>query len=150
MTDQVNQCLDKNPWPLGGELQKSCLGGGFHSVLGDRERVVGTFREFIVYDSHQVFGDAASSLRLCVPRRSACARARLAVGSPATTDARPVKGSAESEGEEADEEEEEEKASDEEESELESPSSGGRVRPGGRRGGIGTRRKNQKRRYQTK
>lgn len=30
-------------------------GGRFHAVLGDREKVRGTYREFVVYDSDQVY-----------------------------------------------------------------------------------------------
>ena len=52
---KVNLCLEKNPWPHGAELRESCVSGPFHCVLGDREAVHGTFREFIVYDSHQVY-----------------------------------------------------------------------------------------------
>lgn len=32
-----------------------CQGGGYHSVLGDRERIRGTYREIILYDSAQVY-----------------------------------------------------------------------------------------------
>eukprot|EP00933_Yihiella_yeosuensis_P036222 TRINITY_DN29962_c0_g1_i7.p2 TRINITY_DN29962_c0_g1~~TRINITY_DN29962_c0_g1_i7.p2 ORF type:complete len:115 (+),score=20.00 TRINITY_DN29962_c0_g1_i7:123-467(+) len=30
-------------------------GGGHHAVLGDREKARGTFREFVVFDNHQVY-----------------------------------------------------------------------------------------------
>ncbi|CAJ1415001.1 unnamed protein product [Effrenium voratum] len=33
----------------------SCLKKEFHCVLGDREKVRGTFREFIVFDNDQVY-----------------------------------------------------------------------------------------------
>ena len=29
--------------------------GGFHSVLGDREKARGTYREFVVYDQDQAY-----------------------------------------------------------------------------------------------
>ena len=31
------------------------LSGEFHSILGDREKAVGTFREFVVLDEDQVY-----------------------------------------------------------------------------------------------
>eukprot|EP00438_Fugacium_kawagutii_P023830 Skav212415 [mRNA] locus=scaffold202:17594:17908:- [translate_table: standard] len=37
------------------ELVEACLRGPFHSVLGDRQKVHGTFREFIVYNAGQVY-----------------------------------------------------------------------------------------------
>eukprot|EP00747_Dinoflagellata_sp_TGD_P122417 gnl/TRDRNA2_/TRDRNA2_173623_c0_seq1.p1 gnl/TRDRNA2_/TRDRNA2_173623_c0~~gnl/TRDRNA2_/TRDRNA2_173623_c0_seq1.p1 ORF type:complete len:187 (+),score=19.97 gnl/TRDRNA2_/TRDRNA2_173623_c0_seq1:744-1304(+) len=37
------------------QLVLSCVHGEFHSVLGDREKIHGTFREFIVYDHEQVY-----------------------------------------------------------------------------------------------
>ena len=52
---RVHECLESNPWPIGQKLCDSCLSGRYQSVLGDREKVMGTFREFIVYDSHQVY-----------------------------------------------------------------------------------------------
>jgi len=36
-------------------LVRQCRRGTFHSVLGDREKTRGTFREFIVYDDDQVY-----------------------------------------------------------------------------------------------
>lgn len=36
------------------KLERACM-GAYHSVLGDREKVHGTFREFIVYDEDQVY-----------------------------------------------------------------------------------------------
>eukprot|EP00931_Biecheleriopsis_adriatica_P086179 TRINITY_DN60891_c0_g1_i1.p1 TRINITY_DN60891_c0_g1~~TRINITY_DN60891_c0_g1_i1.p1 ORF type:complete len:1009 (+),score=145.30 TRINITY_DN60891_c0_g1_i1:195-3029(+) len=36
-------------------LVRSCVNGPFHSVLGDREKCRGTFREFMVYDDNQVY-----------------------------------------------------------------------------------------------
>jgi hypothetical protein len=36
-------------------LVRQCRHGSFHSVLGDREKCRGTFREFIVYDDDQVY-----------------------------------------------------------------------------------------------
>mmetsp|Transcript_56974 Transcript_56974/g.166833 ORF Transcript_56974/g.166833 Transcript_56974/m.166833 type:complete len:436 (-) Transcript_56974:121-1428(-) len=53
---RVNYCDAKEPAKLGAQLEASCKPGGhFDSVLGDREKVVKTFREFIVFDSHQVY-----------------------------------------------------------------------------------------------
>eukprot|EP00418_Pyrodinium_bahamense_P009344 CAMPEP_0179117174 /NCGR_PEP_ID=MMETSP0796-20121207/55016_1 /TAXON_ID=73915 /ORGANISM="Pyrodinium bahamense, Strain pbaha01" /LENGTH=727 /DNA_ID=CAMNT_0020815521 /DNA_START=152 /DNA_END=2335 /DNA_ORIENTATION=+ len=36
-------------------LEELCRSGGFHCVLGDREKCRGTYREFIVYDDDQVY-----------------------------------------------------------------------------------------------
>lgn len=36
-------------------LVRQCVRGTFHSVLGDREKIRGTYREFIVYDDDQVY-----------------------------------------------------------------------------------------------
>mmetsp|Transcript_84605 Transcript_84605/g.237947 ORF Transcript_84605/g.237947 Transcript_84605/m.237947 type:complete len:588 (+) Transcript_84605:1-1764(+) len=35
--------------------EEACLRGKFHSVLGDRKKARGTFREFIVFDEEQVY-----------------------------------------------------------------------------------------------
>ncbi|CAK9017507.1 unnamed protein product [Durusdinium trenchii] len=52
----INYCDHPSPVSIGPSLVASCkAGGGFHSVLGDREKVNGTFREFIVFDNHQVY-----------------------------------------------------------------------------------------------
>eukprot|EP00929_Paragymnodinium_shiwhaense_P065096 TRINITY_DN32675_c0_g1_i6.p1 TRINITY_DN32675_c0_g1~~TRINITY_DN32675_c0_g1_i6.p1 ORF type:complete len:2595 (+),score=526.95 TRINITY_DN32675_c0_g1_i6:959-8743(+) len=50
-------CDAVDPTKHRAELEGACKPGGpgFHSVLGDREKVRRTFREFIVYDSHQVY-----------------------------------------------------------------------------------------------
>jgi len=37
------------------KLEDSCLKGNYHSVLGDREKTRGTYREFMVYDDDQVY-----------------------------------------------------------------------------------------------
>jgi len=37
------------------ELEDSCLKGRHHCVLGDREKIRGTYREFIVFDDDQVY-----------------------------------------------------------------------------------------------
>jgi len=42
-------------YPNTGALIQSCTRGGHHSVLGDREKTRGTFREMIIYDSEQVY-----------------------------------------------------------------------------------------------
>lgn len=45
----INYCDHPSPVSLSASLVASCkAGGGYHSVLGDREKVNGTFREFIV------------------------------------------------------------------------------------------------------
>ena len=36
-------------------LVQKCVNGPFHSVLGDREKIHKTYREFIVYDDDQVY-----------------------------------------------------------------------------------------------
>lgn len=43
--------------PDGGALQEQCIrpGAAYHSVLGDREKARGTYREFIVYDNDQAY-----------------------------------------------------------------------------------------------
>jgi len=54
---RINYCAEKDPVAHPGRtaLQDSCSTGGYHSVLGDRKKVRGTFREFIVYDHFQVY-----------------------------------------------------------------------------------------------
>jgi hypothetical protein len=52
----INYCDAYDPVKISKELEASCKpGGGYHSVLGDREKVRGTFRELIVFDNHQVY-----------------------------------------------------------------------------------------------
>lgn len=46
-TDKVDNDADA--------LVQSCLSGPYHSVLGDREKARGTYREFIVYDNEAVY-----------------------------------------------------------------------------------------------
>lgn len=41
--------------PDSAGLTKDCLHGDFHSVLGDREKIRGTFREFVVFDHEQAY-----------------------------------------------------------------------------------------------
>jgi len=50
-----NHCDAKRPSDLADELEASCKTGKYHSVIGDRESVVGTYRELIVFDSDQVY-----------------------------------------------------------------------------------------------
>jgi len=53
---KINYCDAHEPKKLSSQLEHSCRPGGpFNSVLGDREKVRGTFREFIVFDNHQVY-----------------------------------------------------------------------------------------------
>jgi hypothetical protein len=42
-------------FPNTEELERKCMNEEFHSVLGDREKARGTYREFIVYDEDQVY-----------------------------------------------------------------------------------------------
>jgi len=44
-----------NAKPDADELQKSCLDGQYESVLGDRVKIRGTFREIIVYSDDNVY-----------------------------------------------------------------------------------------------
>jgi hypothetical protein len=37
------------------ELANNCLRGQYHSVVGDREKCRGTFREYVVYDNDQAY-----------------------------------------------------------------------------------------------
>ncbi|CAK9091428.1 unnamed protein product [Durusdinium trenchii] len=41
--------------PDGDELAASCQGGGYHSILGDREKIRGTYREIIVFDENLIY-----------------------------------------------------------------------------------------------
>jgi hypothetical protein len=52
---RVKYCDHKSPWTIAEDLEKSVKSGRFDSVLGDRQKVRGTFREFIVFDSAQVY-----------------------------------------------------------------------------------------------
>lgn len=55
---RINYCDHPSPAALSASLEASCRpAGGFHSVLGDREKVNRTFREFIMYDNHQVYAE---------------------------------------------------------------------------------------------
>mmetsp|Transcript_52487 Transcript_52487/g.122066 ORF Transcript_52487/g.122066 Transcript_52487/m.122066 type:complete len:1243 (-) Transcript_52487:113-3841(-) len=53
----INHCESADPIkdPGRDKLESSCIGGDFHSVLGNRKKARGTYREFIVYDPHQVY-----------------------------------------------------------------------------------------------
>mmetsp|Transcript_98765 Transcript_98765/g.258018 ORF Transcript_98765/g.258018 Transcript_98765/m.258018 type:complete len:96 (-) Transcript_98765:4-291(-) len=54
---RIHYCEDRNP--SGRQLEGKCAGGvgggGYHAVLGDREKVNSTFREFIIFDNCQVY-----------------------------------------------------------------------------------------------
>mmetsp|Transcript_37054 Transcript_37054/g.104028 ORF Transcript_37054/g.104028 Transcript_37054/m.104028 type:complete len:547 (+) Transcript_37054:1-1641(+) len=55
---RINYCAEKDPTTNPGRkaLEQSCTpAGGYHSVLGDRKKARGTYREFIVYDHYQVY-----------------------------------------------------------------------------------------------
>lgn len=55
---RINYCDHPLPIGLSASLEASCRPGGeYHSVLGDREKVAKTFREFIVFDNHQVYAE---------------------------------------------------------------------------------------------
>lgn len=49
----VHYCAERRPDKR--DLENRCLHQDWHSVLGDRVKTSGTFREFIVYDNLQVF-----------------------------------------------------------------------------------------------
>jgi hypothetical protein len=52
-----NYCNAKDPIAIRAELENSCVpakGGDFHSVIGDREPIRGTFREFVIFNDDQV------------------------------------------------------------------------------------------------
>lgn len=51
----VNYCDEAEPDPE--KLVQSCISGSFNSVLGDREKVRGTFREFVLFDSEDVYAE---------------------------------------------------------------------------------------------
>ena len=50
----INYCDVDVPPDVEG-LVKSVTHGKYHSVLGDREKLWGTFREFMVYDRAQIY-----------------------------------------------------------------------------------------------
>merc|ERR1740121_863357 len=56
---RINYCDAKYPHSVADDLEAKCIGGGkgggFHAVLGDREKVRGTFREFVIFDNDQVY-----------------------------------------------------------------------------------------------
>eukprot|EP00930_Biecheleria_cincta_P035086 TRINITY_DN24163_c0_g1_i1.p1 TRINITY_DN24163_c0_g1~~TRINITY_DN24163_c0_g1_i1.p1 ORF type:complete len:1944 (-),score=324.17 TRINITY_DN24163_c0_g1_i1:98-5167(-) len=55
---RINYCDHPAPVAMSAELEASCRPGGeYHSVLGDREKVSRTFREFILFDNHQVYAE---------------------------------------------------------------------------------------------
>jgi len=41
--------------PNGKQLEQSCLAGEYDSIIGDREKCRGTYKEYVVFDSDQVF-----------------------------------------------------------------------------------------------
>merc|ERR1712039_487438 len=54
---RMNYVPHQNPTTDPGinKLVDSCLKGDYHSVLGDRKKARGTYREFIVYNQFQVY-----------------------------------------------------------------------------------------------
>mmetsp|Transcript_35857 Transcript_35857/g.65119 ORF Transcript_35857/g.65119 Transcript_35857/m.65119 type:complete len:1223 (+) Transcript_35857:97-3765(+) len=54
---RINYCPNVDPVkdPGRDKLEGSCIGGEYHSVLGDRKKARGTYREFVVYDHYQVY-----------------------------------------------------------------------------------------------
>lgn len=53
----INYIPHKDPTTDPGreKLESSCLSGAYHSVLGDRKKAKGTYREFVVYNHYQVY-----------------------------------------------------------------------------------------------
>lgn len=51
----VYYCDEKSPWEMKARLEAACKGGGYHSILGDREKVRRTFREFILFNQDQIY-----------------------------------------------------------------------------------------------
>ncbi|CAJ1352678.1 unnamed protein product [Effrenium voratum] len=45
--------------PDAEKLQQSCISGEHHSILGDREKCRGTFKEFVIFDADQVYVEYA-------------------------------------------------------------------------------------------
>jgi len=45
--------------PDADKLQQSCISGETHSILGDREKCRGTFKEFVIFDADQVYVEYA-------------------------------------------------------------------------------------------
>jgi len=53
---RIYYCDLEDPWTEKRRLENLCkTGGEYHCVLGDREKVRGTFREFVIYDNAQVY-----------------------------------------------------------------------------------------------
>lgn len=54
---KVNYCDKPKPFDDPGRraLEHSCTSGAYHSVLGDRIKVSGTYREYVVYDHFQAY-----------------------------------------------------------------------------------------------
>lgn len=48
---------NRNPWSITSELEQSCHAstGSHDAVLGDRERCVGTYREFVTYGADAIY-----------------------------------------------------------------------------------------------
>lgn len=55
----------KDPDPR--ECEDSCVRGKFHSVLGDRRKCRGTFREFVIFDEEQVYPNYIITYRRVLP-----------------------------------------------------------------------------------
>jgi len=45
--------------PDAEKLQQQCISGEFHSILGDREKCRGTFKEIVIFDADQVYVEYA-------------------------------------------------------------------------------------------
>lgn len=52
---RIHYCDAYDPTKSSKTLEQSCTVGGYDSVLGDREKVRMTFREFVVFDGHQIY-----------------------------------------------------------------------------------------------
>jgi hypothetical protein len=53
----VNYIATREPLKDPGkkEMEQSCLTGECHSILGDRKKVSGTYREFVIFDNYQAY-----------------------------------------------------------------------------------------------
>lgn len=50
-----NVLYDDDFMPIPEMLQESAMSGGYHSVLGDREKVHRTYKEYVVFDADQIY-----------------------------------------------------------------------------------------------
>mmetsp|Transcript_27952 Transcript_27952/g.64509 ORF Transcript_27952/g.64509 Transcript_27952/m.64509 type:complete len:503 (+) Transcript_27952:52-1560(+) len=50
---RVRYCAEREPDPK--ELTQDCISGEYDSILGDREAVSGTYKEFVIFDSQNIY-----------------------------------------------------------------------------------------------